>query len=168
MRATSRWHRRNTILSKTTRNQAKHEDTTVVTANPGTCHVQISKFRRSADVLDEKIPHTHSYGYAHEKHGVDFLNGPTFASNGQLWSKLRFRYVPARPVVHRRRNYELAPSFCITPSVGIAWNRSQVVFSMQIMGFHESRRRNEHTMRKNGLTPPFCIAQSARMQCNQW
>ena len=91
---------------------------------------------KSSGVLDQKNPHTHRCGCAHEKHGVDFLNGPTFVSNGPLWSKLRFRYVHASPVVRRRRNYELAPSFCITPSVGIAWNRSQVVCSMQNMSFH--------------------------------
>ena len=131
---------------------------------PDTCHAQISRFRRSADVLDEKNPHTHRYGYAHEKHGVDFLNGPTFVSNKQLWSKLRFRYVPARPAARRRRKYELTQSFCVTPSAGIDWNRSQGAFSMKNMRFHESKRRNDHTPRKIDLTPPFCIAQGARIQ----
>ena len=136
--------------------------------NPDASHVQNSKFYSAADVLVEKNPHTHRYGYAHEKPEVEILNGPTFVSNGQLWSKLRFRYVPARPVAHRRRKYESTPSFCITPRFGIAWNQSQVMFSMKNISFHEPRRRNNNTTRKNDLTPPLCIAQGARIQRNQW
>ena len=119
---------------------------------------------KSSGVLDQKNPPSHRCGSAHGKHGVDILNGPTFVSNGPLWSKLRFRYVAASPVAYRRRKYELTPSFCITPSAGIDRNRSQVVFSMQNMSFHESRGRNDRTRRKIGLTPPFCIAQSVRIQ----